>query len=66
MNIVVNGEPREIGEGLSVKALLEDLGFKPEVTVVERNRDILERADFGVIMLEEGDALELVRFVGGG
>ncbi len=66
MNIVVNGEPREVGEATTVTAFLEDLGFKPETTVVERNADILDRSAFGSTTLEEGDTLELVRFVGGG
>lgn len=66
MNITVNGAQHELADGASVADLLTALGFDPEVTVVERNADILERAAYGDVVLAEGDSLELVRFVGGG
>jgi thiamine biosynthesis protein ThiS len=66
MNVIVNGEFRELAEGATVLMLLESLGFRPEVTVVERNADILERARFSETVLADGDRLEIVRFVGGG
>jgi thiamine biosynthesis protein ThiS len=66
MKITVNGETKEIPDGATVAALLDELGLNPQVTVVERNADILERAAYPDISLAEGDALELVRFVGGG
>jgi thiamine biosynthesis protein ThiS len=66
MNLTINGETRDVADGLTVLCLLEELGFRPEVTVVERNADILERAKFGDVTLADGDTLEIVRFVGGG
>ena len=66
MTIRVNGEEREVEDGLTVTALLDSLGFQAKGTVVERNGDILDRAAYGDTALEAGDALELVRFVGGG
>ncbi len=64
--ITVNGVPRRVRENTSISALLAELSLQPEATVVERNRDILDRARYAEVILEEGDALELVRFVGGG
>ncbi len=66
MKLTINGEHRDVTDGATVLALLEELGFRPEVTVVERNADILERAAFGDTTLADGDTLEIVRFVGGG
>jgi len=66
MKLTINGESRDVGDGATVLALLEELGFRPEVTVVERNAGILERANYGGITLADGDTLEIVRFVGGG
>jgi len=66
MNITINGETKEIADGSTVSDLLEELGLEPRVTVVERNADILERAAYPDTTLVDGDALELVRFVGGG
>ena len=66
MKITVNGETKEIPDGSTVSALLQKLGFDAQATVVERNGDILERAAYPDTALVDGDALELVRFVGGG
>jgi thiazole synthase len=66
MKLTINGESRETEDGATVLSLLEQLGFRPEVTVVERNDDILERATYSNIALADGDTLEIVRFVGGG
>jgi thiamine biosynthesis protein ThiS len=49
-----------------VTELLESLDLRPELVVVERNREILERARYGDVRVEPGDTLELVHFVGGG
>ena len=66
MNVQVNGEKKEIGEGLSVAMLLEELGIRPGRVVVELNRDIVARDAHGATLLKEGDAVEIVHFVGGG
>lgn len=66
MKITLNGEPREVAAGLSITALLDMFGFKPEATVVERNADIVDRAQYPKTTISEGDTIELIRFVGGG
>jgi len=66
MKIKINGEEKQIADGLSIDALLESLQIRPGRVVVERNRDIVQRELFGATMLVEGDALEIVHFVGGG
>ena len=66
MKIRLNGEEKDIADGVSVAGLLEQLQIRPARVVVERNRDIVSREVYGATMLVEGDALEIVHFVGGG
>lgn len=66
MRLTVNGEYREVGDGLCVLDLLRLLELKPKATVVERNGAVVERDAYPHIELAEGDVLELIRFVGGG
>jgi sulfur carrier protein len=66
MKIRVNGEEKEIADGLNVLRLLEELQIRPGRVVVELNRNIVSREAHGSILLKEGDALEIVHFVGGG
>ena len=63
---MVNGKPRAVTAGLTVKELLASLGLAPATVVVERNLEILDRSKYAETALGEGDCLELVHFVGGG
>ncbi len=65
MKLTINGEGREVAAA-TVFALLEELGLKPETTVVERNGEIVARDGYRETPLAPGDVLELVRLVGGG
>jgi thiamine biosynthesis protein ThiS len=64
--VVVNGERRAIGSGLTVQGLLAELGLDPSHVAVERNREIVPRAEFDATTLQGEDTLEIVTFVGGG
>ena len=66
MKIKINGEEKQIADGLSLIGLLESLQIRPGRVVVERNRDIVASDWFATTMLSEGDVLEIVHFVGGG
>jgi len=66
MKLRINGEEKEIEDGLTVSRLLEELQIRPGRVVVELNRDIVSREAHGSTLLKEGDALEIVHFVGGG
>ncbi|MFO0727145.1 MAG: sulfur carrier protein ThiS [Myxococcota bacterium] len=66
MRITVNGEPQEAAEGLTVLRLLETLGVKGERVAVEVNLEVIKRDQRGQRVLAEGDAVEIVSFVGGG
>jgi thiamine biosynthesis protein ThiS len=64
--IIVNGEPRATQDGQTVAELLRELGLDPRQVAVERNREIVPRAEHGQAVLDDGDELEIVTFVGGG
>lgn len=64
--IVLNGEDHHAAEGATVASLLGELELDPRQVAVERNREIVPRANYGATQLSEGDHLEVVTFVGGG
>ena len=66
LDLTVNGAPHQAPKGSSVRDLIEALALRPALVVVELNFKILERDAYGTVLLEEGDRLELVHFVGGG
>jgi sulfur carrier protein len=66
INIRVNGDDRSVPNGLTAAGLLEHLGLHPRMVVVERNGEILRPEALPGTAIADGDALELVHFVGGG
>jgi thiamine biosynthesis protein ThiS len=66
MFIHLNGQKKEVPEGLSVRTLLEHLCIKPERVAVEINEEIVRKAAYGEVPVREGDRVELVQFMGGG
>lgn len=66
MNLTVNGESRRASAGQTLASLVSDLGLDPAKVAVERNGVIVARSTLGVQLLDDGDILEIVHFVGGG
>jgi len=66
IQVVINGEPREVPEAMNVVQLLAHLGIAAERVAIERNRDILPRAAWQETSVQAGDSYEIVHFVGGG
>ena len=66
ISIHVNGEPREVPDGLSLSSLLEWLKFPADRVAVELNLKIVPRSRWSETPLAAGDRLEVVHFVGGG
>ncbi|NLI32861.1 MAG: sulfur carrier protein ThiS [Deltaproteobacteria bacterium] len=66
MQITVNGESRDIVGIMTLAGLLESLGINPKSVVVERNLQIVDRSRLEMENLNEGDCIEIIRFVGGG
>jgi thiamine biosynthesis protein ThiS len=66
LEIMVNGESRQVPGPASVADLLRHLGLDPRTVVVELNREIVRRPRLEETALADGDMVELVHFVGGG
>ena len=66
MVIQLNGERHELSAPLSVSALLSHLKIDPRRVAVEHNLVVLKRAVFDSTIVNEGDQIEIVNFVGGG
>jgi sulfur carrier protein len=66
MQITVNGELREIPGGTTVRGLVEILGLTDGPVAVERNREVVPRAEHVSRELAAGDIVEIVHFVVGG
>lgn len=62
----VNGVERRFPSGRTISALLGDLEVSTPRVAVERNREIVPKASYASTLIEEGDELEVVEFVGGG
>jgi sulfur carrier protein len=66
MQLTVNGAARQVPDGLTVRELVALLGLEGGPVAVERNREVVPRAEHASAILREGDVLEIVHFVGGG
>ncbi|HEY2804440.1 MAG TPA: sulfur carrier protein ThiS [Gemmatimonadales bacterium] len=64
--VMINGAARRARSGISLAGLLGDLGLDARAVVVEHNRRIVRRDALDAASVSEGDAIELVHFVGGG
>lgn len=63
--VKINGEELNIA-GKTIAEYLATTNFNPKRIAVERNGDIVPKAKYGETILQDGDSLEIVRFVGGG
>jgi len=66
ISIVLNGEPMDVSEGLSVGALLESTDHAGRRVAVEINREIVPRSQRATRLLHDGDRVEIVQAMGGG
>jgi thiamine biosynthesis protein ThiS len=66
LHIRLNGEAKEVEEGSTLLALVESLALAPERVAVELNGEVVRRAEWPRVTLDEGDRVEVVHFVGGG
>jgi thiamine biosynthesis protein ThiS len=66
MTVTINGERREIPDGLTVATLLDHIGMPAGRVAIERNLDILPRERWRETSIQPNDSFEIVHFVGGG
>jgi thiamine biosynthesis protein ThiS len=66
MELLINGEAAHATSGLTVLELLEQRNLKAQAVVVERNFALVPKDAFAATVLEDGDSVEILHFVGGG
>ena len=66
ITLTVNGKPREIDEGLDLQSYLATIDVNMRFIAVGYNGQVIRKEDFPAVKLSPGDALEIVRPVGGG
>jgi thiamine biosynthesis protein ThiS len=66
MNIILNGEKKEVPGELTVLGLLGFLKIQHRRVAVELNLEIVKKDQYGITAIREGDSLEVVSFMGGG
>ena len=66
MNLVLNGEKRNMPGICTVSELLDKLKLAGAPVLVEQNGRVVQRTQFAVTNLADGDTIEIVRIVAGG
>jgi thiamine biosynthesis protein ThiS len=66
LRVTVNGEDRELPGEITLEALIDYLSLAPERLAIERNHEVVRRADWPRTTLAEDDRIEIIHFVGGG
>jgi sulfur carrier protein len=66
MRIQLNGQDHELPGPVTLASLVERLGLDARKIAIERNLEIVPRSTYQSTMLDDGDRLEIVNFVGGG
>lgn len=64
--VAVNGEMQEFDAPLTVAELMQRLGVEPGKVAIERNLAIVPRSEHAHVLVDEGDRIEIVEFIGGG
>ena len=66
LSVTINGETRSVAAGTTIAALVAEIGLDPARVAVERNLEIVPRSTLASVQVADGDAFEIVHFVGGG
>ncbi len=66
MKVLVNGEPKEIEEYISLSQLLRKLDLPSERIAIELNKNVVRKKEWEEVKVRADDKIEIVHFVGGG
>ena len=66
MDITLNGEKFTLETGSNIVNLIDKLDLNADKLAIERNLEIVPKSKFAMTIIEEGDKLEIVHFIGGG
>ena len=64
--IQLNGDPYEINYGINLNELLNKLKIQKNKVAIEVNGEIVEKSKYPNLILNKGDKVEIVQFIGGG
>ncbi|MBK8465206.1 MAG: sulfur carrier protein ThiS [Chloracidobacterium sp.] len=66
VNILLNGETREVPDEIKLEQLLDLFSLPKQRVAIELNGAVVRRADWHETLVNKGDKIEVVHFVGGG
>lgn len=66
MKATINGEERELPDGTTVAALLEEFGAPRSGIAVARNDRVVRRSEYARFVVQDGDTIEIIKAVAGG
>ncbi len=66
MNIIVNGEKKELSDQLNLQELLKKLDLPTERVAIELNKMVVRKKDWTETNIKDADKIEIIHFVGGG
>ncbi|MGQ9557548.1 MAG: sulfur carrier protein ThiS [Desulfurispora sp.] len=66
VKVLLNGREYELPGEISLQQLVEQKGYNPATIIVELNYNLVKREQWGEVLLQENDQIEILRFVGGG
>jgi thiazole synthase len=66
MDLIINGKPEQLPDGITAAQLIEQLGLADQRLAMEVNREIVPRSAFPRYTFKSGDQIEIVRAIGGG
>lgn len=67
MQLIINGETYDdLKADINVRDLLSHLDLPQAKIAVERNREIVPKSGYATVLLQDGDVLEIITFIGGG
>ena len=66
MQVYLNGETREVANQSTLGDLVRELSLQPQRIAIELNHNVVRRNEWSETMLNDGDRIEIVHFVGGG
>ena len=66
MKITCNGETKEVSPNTTLIYFIKKMELNPDTVVAECDGRIISRDEYDTLVLQEGNVLELIRFVGGG
>jgi sulfur carrier protein len=64
--IQLNGQEQDIADGITLKEVLEEAGYRLDIIAVQVNGDIISKDRYASYRLTDGDDIDVVAFVGGG